>query len=83
MKNKVLIFSLILVLAVFIQVLIVMFSRLDGLYAQQTEMLCAEYANRDHEKEFVPERWSVIKDLYSPQDWYDSCIKHSSKNKTL
>lgn len=83
MKNRILILCLILVTALLVQLLLAIFSRLDDIYSNQTKILCAEYAVRDHEKEFTPERWQLVKDLYSKEDWYDSCIKHSSKNKTL
>lgn len=75
---KILILCVILMSALLIQVLVVIFNKLDSLYSQQTEILCSEYANRDHEKEFVPERWQLIKDTYTPQDWYQSCINHNS-----
>lgn len=79
MNNKILIFYLILVPALFVQLLIAIFSRLDDIYSNQTKILCAEYAVRDHEKEFTPERWQLVKDLYSKEDWFKSCISHSSK----
>ena len=78
MKSKILILCLILVTALL--VLLAIFSKLDDIYSNQTHILCAEYAARDHEKEFVPERWALIKELYTKEDWFKSCISHSSKN---
>ena len=78
MKIKILILCLILVTALL--VILAIFSKLDDIYSNQTKILCAEYAVRDHEKEFVPERWALIKDLYTKEDWFKSCISHSTKN---
>lgn len=80
MKTRILILCLILVTALLVQVLLAIFSKLDDIYSNQTKILCAEYAARDHEKEFVPERWALVKDLYTKEDWFKSCISHSAKN---
>lgn len=45
----------------------------------ETKRLCMEYALRDHEKEFAPERWEYLKTIGNPNDvefWYKSCINH-------
>lgn len=44
---------------------------------QQTIDQCHEYANRDHEKEIAPERYSKLgADFFQKFDWYTSCINH-------
>ena len=46
-----------------------------------TKRLCKEYARKDHEKEFAPERWKYLKKIGDPNDvdfWYTSCINHHS-----
>lgn len=42
----------------------------------QTKEQCRIYAERDHEKEFTPERWAWGKDWIQSYDFYDSCINH-------
>lgn len=55
-------------------ILVALFGLLNSIYDKQTKMLCLEYAKRNHEMEFVPERWAIVKDLYSVDQWYESCI---------
>ena len=43
----------------------------------RTKFLCREYADRNHEKEFTPERYAANKDLIDNYDWYTSCINHT------
>lgn len=42
-----------------------------------TQKNCREYADRDHEKEFAPERYAQMKDMIINYDWYTSCIRHT------
>lgn len=48
---------------------------------QRTKVLCMEYALKDHEKEFTPERWAYIKTFMADPNevefWYKSCINHT------
>ena len=47
--------------------------------SQQTKFLCWEYANRNHEMEIAPARWSYLKTIGNPNDpefFYQSCIGH-------
>lgn len=78
-KNSLLILCLIIIMALLSGTVFAVLSRFNSVLVRQIEVLCAEYAVRDHEKEFVPERWELIKDIYSSQDWYKSCINHSSR----
>lgn len=41
-----------------------------------TRVQCRIYADRDHEKEFAPERWEKNKEWIQKFDWYGSCIDH-------
>lgn len=43
---------------------------------QQTKEQCREFADRDHEKLFAPERWAKEKEMITSFDWYTSCINH-------
>ena len=75
--NTILLFCSILILAVLAQLLLLIFERMDTVSKEQTKILCWQYASRDHEKEFVPERWAIVKDLWTVEQWYQSCINHS------
>lgn len=75
--NTILLFCSILILAVLAQLLLLIFERMDRVSQEQTKILCWQYASRDHKKEFVPERWAIVKDLWTVEQWYQSCIKQS------
>ena len=44
-----------------------------------TKKICAEYAVRNHEKEFSSSRWEYVKTIGDPNDakfFYQSCLGH-------
>lgn len=56
---------------------------LVGLYStrsavdERTQLLCKEYAERNHEAEINPERYKWLgEDFVNSYDWYESCINH-------
>lgn len=42
----------------------------------RSDTLCKWYANLNHEKEIVPERWKWGKEWMVKFDWYNSCVNH-------
>lgn len=75
--SAVLLFCSVLLLALLAQLLSLLFTRMNEISEEQTKLLCWQYAVRNHEKEFVPERWERVKDLWTADQWYQSCINHS------
>lgn len=73
-------YLLILVIQITVTILVSVFARHgDPLPPDSiTVRLCRQYAERDHEKEFTPERWELVKDMWTTEQWYGSCIDHST-----